>query len=73
MSAAWFRARAQRSAPPCRASPVTAGCGAQSKAQGPPVPSGGLQVRGRPDGPVFYHAYCQPSGDEFPGGSRRRG
>src|SRR5215475_14397771 len=25
-----------RSAPPCRALPVTAGCGAQGKAQGPP-------------------------------------
>src|SRR5262249_27031270 len=37
-------------APPCRALPVTVGCGAQGKAQGSAVPSGGSQVRGRPDG-----------------------
>ena len=37
-----------RPAPPCRALPVTAGCGAQGKAQGPPSHPGS-QVRGRPD------------------------
>ena len=39
-----------RLAPPCRALLVTAACGAQGKAQGPSVPSGWSQVRGRPDG-----------------------
>jgi len=36
-------------APPCRASLVTAGCGAQGKPEGS-RPIRGLQARGRPDG-----------------------
>src|SRR5215470_12404326 len=39
-----------RLASPCRALLVTVACGAQGKAQGPSVPSGWSQVRGRPDG-----------------------
>jgi hypothetical protein len=39
-----------RLTPPCRALLVTVACGAQGKAQGPSVPSGWSQVRGRPDG-----------------------
>src|SRR5205814_4966558 len=44
------RGACSRPAPPCRAPLVTAGCGAQGKGHGPPVPSGGPQARGRPDG-----------------------